>query len=129
MRVLLDTHVLLWSLAQPAKLSPKARRLLESEEQDLLFSAASVWEIAIKRQIGRLAFSVSPAEIVEAARDTGFRELPVRAAHAVALDRLPLRHRDPFDRLLIAQAVAEGAGFLTADRALRQYSDLVDFVE
>jgi PIN domain nuclease of toxin-antitoxin system len=129
MRVLLDTHVLLLSLAQPAKLSPKARRLLESEAQDLLFSAASVWEIAIKRQIGRLAFSVSPAEIVEAARDTGFRELPVRAAHAVALDRLPLRHRDPFDRLLIAQAVAEGAGFLTADRALRQYSDLVDFVE
>lgn len=125
MRILLDTHILLWALGQPGKLPGTARAMLEDRDNEVLFSAASIWEIAIKAQAGRVGFSVSPAEIATAAVNSGFDELPVRAVHAAAVHQLPLHHRDPFDRLLLAQAIGEPARLLTVDRELAKYSELV----
>lgn len=126
MRILLDTHILLWALAEPAKLPARARALLEDETNGVLFSAASIWEIAIKAQSGRVDFPVSPDGIAAAAEQTGFIELPVRAKHAAVVRSLPLHHRDPFDRLLVAQAITEPARLLTVDEALGNYSELVE---
>jgi len=95
---------------------------------EVLFSAASIWEVAIKAQLGRLTPGVSPEELVEAAVESGFRELPIRAAHAAAVFRLPFHHRDPFDRILVAQAVVEPARLLTLDAVLGRYSDLVEVI-
>ena len=128
MRILLDTHVLLWALAEPGKLSKETRAHLEDAEAEILFSAASIWEIAIKTQIERISFRVRPGEIAAAALDSGFSELPVRAAAAALVAQLPLHHRDPFDRLLLAQAMSEPARFCTVDKGLAPYSDLVKFL-
>ncbi|MGH7720619.1 MAG: type II toxin-antitoxin system VapC family toxin [Gemmatimonadaceae bacterium] len=128
MRLLVDTHVLLWAVAEPDKLSSAHRERLESPDNDVLFSAASIWELAIKLQIGRLALPVAPEEIAGAAARMGFDELPVTAAHAASTRQLPLHHRDPFDRLLVAQAIHEPARFLTADAMLSRYSSLVELV-
>lgn len=125
-RLLVDTHVLLWAVAEPERLPVSFREQLESPDNEVFFSAASIWEVAIKLQIGRLSLVVTPEEIAAAAVRIGFDELPVRAAHAAAILRLPLHHRDPFDRLLIAQAIHEPARFLTVDRILEAYSDLVE---
>src|SRR5713226_922124 len=105
MRVLLDTHVLLWVLAEPHRLDAETRATIESGADEVLFSAASIWEIAIKTGLGRADFAVEPTEIVQAALDTGFAELPVRSNAAALVAELPLLHRDPFDRLLVAQAI------------------------
>jgi len=129
MRFLLDTHVLLWALAEPGRIPAIAREWLESPEHEVLFSAASIWEIAIKVRIGRLKLSLSVAEVAAAAARTRFEELPVRASHAAATATLPMHHSDPFDRLLLAQALHEPARLLTVDRGLRRYSDLVDVLE
>lgn len=126
MRLLVDTHVLLWAAAEPERLPPSFREQLESPESEVLFSAASIWELAIKMQIGRLALAVAPEEIARTAAERGFDELPVTAVHAAGVRRLPLHHRDPFDRLLIAQAMHEPARLLTVDRMLAKYSDLVE---
>lgn len=126
MRILLDTHILLWALAEPAKLPRHARTQIEDDANDILFSAASIWEIAIKAQAGRVNFPVRPDEIATAATATGFIELPVSAKHGAAVCLLPLHHRDPFDRLLVAQAMAEPARLLTVDGLLGQYSELVE---
>jgi len=128
MRILLDTHILLWALAEPKKLSKETRAHLEDSEAEILFSAASIWEIAIKAQIGRITFSARPDEIAQAAIGSGFLELPVRAAAAALVAQLPLHHRDPFDRLLIAQAMSEPAIFCTVDKGLAPYSNLVRFL-
>ncbi len=128
MRILLDTHILLWALVEPAKLPIKARALLEDDANEVWFSAASIWEITIKAQAGRVDFPVSPDEIAAAAEETGFAELPVCARHAAAVCTLPLHHRDPFDRLLIAQAITEPARLLTVDAALGRYSELVEML-
>jgi PIN domain nuclease of toxin-antitoxin system len=128
MRLLLDTHLLLWALIEPDRLSATARADIEAPENEVLFSAASIWEIAIKAALGRADFAVQPAEIVEAARDTGFIELPVTAAAALQVMALPPRHRDPFDRLLVAQAIIEPAMLYTADAALDAYSELVKLI-
>jgi PIN domain nuclease of toxin-antitoxin system len=125
-RLLVDTHVLLWAAAEPHRLPPSFRERLESPENDVLFSAASIWELAIKLQIGRISFGVTPEVIAETALQRGFGELPVTAAHAAGVCRLPLHHRDPFDRLLVAQAIHEPARLLTVDRTLGQYTDLVE---
>lgn len=125
MRLLLDTHVLIWALIDPARLSPPLRKILEDPMQEVLFSAASLWEIAIKAALGRADFKVAPGEILSAALETGFIELPVRAAAALAVADLPHHHRDPFDRLLVAQALTEPARLYTADPALEPYSELV----
>lgn len=125
MRILLDTHVLLWFLGQPSRLQPEILARLESREHEVSFSAASIWEIAIKAALQRSDFRVAPEEIVEAALQSGFRELPIRAEVAAKVATLPLHHRDPFDRLLIAQAMAEPAMFYTSDGELEAYSELV----
>lgn len=128
MRLLLDTHVLLWALAEPERLDPATRALLEDADADVLFSAASIWEIAIKARLGRADFAVRPQDIAQAARETGFEELPVRAAAAALVADLPLHHRDPFDRLLVAQAITEPVRLYTADPSLPPYSELVTLI-
>jgi PIN domain nuclease of toxin-antitoxin system len=125
MRLLLDTHLLLWALADDPRLGGAVRALLEDGSNDVLFSAASIWEIAIKAGLGRVDFPVRPDAIARAARDTGFAELPVRASVAAMVADLPPYHRDPFDRLLIAQAVSESVQLYTVDPLLPPYSELV----
>lgn len=125
MRLLLDTRVLLWALIEPARLTNAARAVLEDPEHEVLFSAASIWEIATKCALGRADFQVPPGAILEAALKSGFAELPVRSAAALKVATLPHLHRDPFDRLLIAQAMTEPASFYTADETLERYSELV----
>lgn len=125
MRILLDTHVLLWALIEPDRLNAEIRASLEDTGNEVLFSAASVWELAIKAGLGRAGFQVSPGEIVDAARASGFVELPVRSEAALKVAALPHHHRDPFDRLLVAQALTEPAALYTADRQLGAYSELV----
>jgi PIN domain nuclease of toxin-antitoxin system len=122
---LLDTHLLIWALVQPDRLAAPLREILEDPGHEVLFSAASLWEIAIKAALGRADFKVAPSEILSAALETGFAELPVRAAAALKVADLPLHHRDPFDRLLVAQALTEPARLYTADAALEPYSELV----
>ena len=128
MRVLLDTHVLLWALAEPRRLDAETRATIESGDTEVLFSAASIWEIAIKAGLGRPDFAFDPAEIARAALDTGFTELAVRSNAAALAGRLPLLHRDPFDRVLVAQAIVEPASLYTADQQLVRYSDLVRLI-
>ena len=125
MNILLDTQILLWALIEPARLPADVRDLLENPDHTVLFSAASIWEIAIKTSLGRADFQVPPAKILQAAQDCGFLELPVRATSALKVATLPLHHRDPFDRLLIAQALTEPATLYTADTQLAAYSELV----
>jgi PIN domain nuclease of toxin-antitoxin system len=128
MRLLVDTHILLWAIAEPQKLPQASQAKLEAAENEILFSAVSIWELAIKLQTGRLVLPVELDEITEAAKSMEFIELPVSAAHAASVRSLPLYHRDPFDRLLVAQAIYEPARLLTADRVLAQYSTLVEVI-
>ena len=128
MRLLLDTHVLLWALAEPGKIPAPFRERIEADENEVLFSAASIWELAIKMQVGRFPFPMSPGEIAASAVRMGFLELAVTSAHATRIGRLPLHHRDPFDRILVAQTLCEPARFVTADKILARYSDLVDVI-
>ena len=121
MKVLLDTHLLLWAAGQPERLSPAARRLVNSAETDLLFSAASLWEIAIKRSLGRTDFQVDARLLRRGLLDNGYGELPIKSEHVVATGDLPPIHKDPFDRVLVAQATIEGALLLTADPLVAQY--------
>lgn len=125
MRLLLDTHVLLWALMEPEKLSRDARDAIEDPGNDVLFSAASIWEIAIKAALGRVDFQVDAAEIAHAATESGFTELPIWSAAAAGVAELPMHHRDPFDRLLVAQAISEPASLYTVDPQLEPYTDLV----
>jgi PIN domain nuclease of toxin-antitoxin system len=124
-RLLLDTHILLWALIEPKRLSAEFRAVLEDPEHEVLFSAASIWEMSIKAALGRADFQVAPASIFQAALATGFIELPVRAAAALKVAALPHHHRDPFDRVLVAQAMTEPLVLYTADAQLGAYSDLV----
>lgn len=121
MTVLLDTHVLLWAAGFPDRLSRGARELIENEETELLYSAASVWEVAIKSGLGRRDFDVDPRILRRGLLENGYRELAVTGAHAAAVDLLPPIHQDPFDRILIAQARIEGVILLTADRTVGRY--------
>jgi len=122
MRLLLDTHIFLWAVAGDPLLKPETRRFIESADE-VYVSAASIWEIAIKARLGRIA--ADPDALLAAIEASGFLELPVRAGHAAGVAKLPPHHNDPFDRLLVAQAIAEPLKLLTADAALRQYSDVV----
>ena len=125
MRLLLDTHIFLWAVTGSALLKPASRRLIESAEV-VHVSAASIWEIAIKARLGKIEADVD--ELAAAIESSGFTELPVKALHAALVSRLPLHHGDPFDRLLLAQAMVEPLRFLTADAVLVQYSELVVLV-
>ena len=121
MKLLLDTQVLLWAAGQPERLSPAARRLLNSTSNELVFSAASLWEVAIKHALGRPDFRVEPRVLRRALLDNGYTELPVTGEHAVSVEQLPAVHRDPFDRMLLAQALCEGVTLVTADAQLARY--------
>jgi len=120
-RLLLDTHILLWSAGQPDKLSTEARTLLLDTSNTLFFSAASIWEIIIKRGLGRADFTVDPLRFRKQLVINGYEEVAVSADHALAVDVLPLLHKDPFDRILIAQARSEGMQLLTSDSQMSHY--------
>ena len=128
MRLLLDTHVLIWALNEPAHLATATRDLLEDPSNEVTFSAASIWEIAIKAKLGITDFGFRPDQIARSARETGFVELPVSAEAAARVADLPLHHRDPFDRLLVAQAMVEPMRLYTADPQLAHYSELVQLI-
>ena len=125
MRLLLDTHIFLWAVAGSPLLKPAARRLLESADQ-VFVSAASIWEVAIKARLGKI--DADPHALAGAIEGSGFHELAVRAIHAAGVSNLERHHNDPFDRLLIAQAMTEPLRLVTADAVLAQYSDLVMLV-
>jgi PIN domain nuclease of toxin-antitoxin system len=120
-KLLLDTQLLLWAAVAPERLSARAKREINDPENQLLFSAASLWEIAIKSSLGRANFNVEPRVLRRAMLDNGYVELPVNSEHAVNVDNLPPLHKDPFDRLLLSQALVEGITLLTADEQLARY--------
>ena len=121
MNLLLDTHLLLWAAGAPDRLPAVARDLIEDPGNILIFSVASLWEIAIKRGLGRDDFRVDPRLLRRGLIDNGYAELAITSEHVVAVDSLPPLHRDLFDRLLNAQATAEGVTLLTSDKALAAY--------
>ena len=121
MKLLLDTQLLLWAAGMPDRLSVSARRLLNNPRNELLFSAASLWEITIKNSLGRADFRVEPRLLRRGLLDNGYAELPITGQHAVSVDTLPSLHRDPFDRLLVSQALCEGITLLTTDAQLARY--------
>ncbi|MEX2616469.1 MAG: type II toxin-antitoxin system VapC family toxin [Alphaproteobacteria bacterium] len=125
MKLLIDTHLILWAANSPERLSPAARLLMADSENDLVFSAASLWEVAIKCGLGRTDFNVAPRQLRRGLIENGWLELAISSAHAVAIDGLPPIHKDPFDRLLVAQAQVEGMSLLTADSAVAAYGDSV----
>jgi PIN domain nuclease of toxin-antitoxin system len=120
-KLLLDTHLLLWAAGQPDQLPAAARPWLDDPQNELMFSAASLWEVAIKRGLGRSDFRVDPRLLRRGLLDNGYSELPITSEHAVAVDGLPPIHKDPFDRMLVAQAMVEGVALLTADPLVAQY--------
>jgi PIN domain nuclease of toxin-antitoxin system len=122
MKLLLDTQLLLWAAEAPARLSAAARKLMNEAGNDLMFSAASFWEIAIKRGLGRNDFRMDPRLLRRGLLDNDYTELQVGSDHAIAIESLPLLHKDPFDRILIAQAMVEGITLLTADPLIAQYA-------
>lgn len=119
--LLLDTQILLWAAGVPERLSAEARALLLDPTNRLGFSAASIWEVAIKTGLGRADFQVDPRRLRRGLLQAGYQEVPVLAEHACGLRNLPPLHKDPFDRMLLAQAEAEGATLLTADAQLARY--------
>lgn len=121
MKLLLDTQILLWAAGVPERLPTGARKLLTDARNELLFSAASLWEIAIKHTLGRDDFRVEPRLLRRGLRDNGYTELPITSEHAVSIDSLPPLHKDPFDRLLLAQALCEGITLVTSDVQLARY--------
>ena len=125
MKLLLDTHILLWAVGQPEKLSESTRILLTSSENSLFFSAASIWEVVIKLGLGREDFKVDPYRLRKMLVVHGYTELPVTAEHALKAGSLPLLHKDPFDRLLLAQARSERMVLVTGDAAVSQYQESV----
>ncbi|WP_157216965.1 type II toxin-antitoxin system VapC family toxin [Flavisphingomonas formosensis] len=128
MKLLLDTHVLLWAAANSNSLSPAARTMIDKPENSLFFSAASLWEIAIKRSLDRPDFVVDPRQLRRALIDNGYEELPITGEHAASIDRLPPIHKDPFDRMLIAQALAEDLMLVTAEDMLTKYPAAIERV-
>ncbi len=128
MRLLLDTQLLLWAAASSERLPAEARALIEESHDDVLFSAASIWEIAIKSALRRRDFRVDLPQLQAALPTKGFVELPVTSAHALGVAHLPSIHRDPFDRVLVAQSLVESTILLTNDRMLARYGRLVHVV-
>ena len=129
MRLLLDTHVLLWAAGSPERLGAGALEAIEDPSNELHFSAASIWEVSIKSALGRDDFSVDAGALLRGLRYNGYVELPVTGSHAASVALLPRLHRDPFDRLLIAQAHTEALTLLTADRQVSQYPGPIRLLE
>ena len=128
MRVLVDTHLLLWAVASSRRLPKGARSLILDAANEVFYSAASVWEVVIKSTLRRRGFKANPTVLVRALARSGFSELPVTAAHAARVAGLPAIHRDPFDRLLVAQSLIEPMMLLTNDAVLLGYGPLVQLV-
>jgi PIN domain nuclease of toxin-antitoxin system len=121
MKFLVDTQVALWAFFEQRRLSAPARTILEDRGNSLVFSTAILWEIAIKRALGKKGFQFDPRLLRRALLDDGYQELPVLGQHAVEVDTLPPIHKDPFDRILIAQAMVEGITLLSADAVIARY--------
>lgn len=122
MNLLLDTHVALWAITDSAQLPPHARELIQAPRAIIWISAASVWEIAIKHALGRGDMPVSSRDAARYFQESGYRFLPVAAEHAVAVEELPPHHQDPFDRILVAQALVEPMRLMTHDASVMRYS-------
>ncbi len=123
MNLLLDTHLVLWAASEPQRLSARTRVLLLDPANQLVFSSASLWEISIKNGLDRADFNVDPRRLWRMLLVNGYRELAVTSEHTVAVNDLPPLHRDPFDRILVAQARVEGLTLLTADKAVARYGE------
>lgn len=123
MRVLVDTHIVLWWLIDSRKLPEDAERIIKDKDNAIFVSAASIWEIAVKATLGQI--EVDPFAIEAAIEPSGFVELPITGKHAAQLSKLPLHHRDPFDRILVAQSLLEPMRLLTGDQVLAQYGEMV----
>ena len=121
MKLLLDTHLLLWAAGEPKRLPKGIRTLLEDKDNELLFSAASLWEVVIKSGLGRKDFRVEARLLRRGLVDNGYSELPIVSDHVVAIESLPPIHKDPFDRVLVAQATVEGITLLTNDPVVAWY--------
>ncbi|KKB10875.1 twitching motility protein PilT [Devosia geojensis] len=121
MKLLLDTHLLLWAAGEPDRLPRAALAEIENDENELIFSAASLWEVAIKRSLGREDFTVDARLLRRGLLDNGYEELPITGEHTVGIDVLPPLHKDPFDRILISQAIVEGITLLTVDERVARY--------
>src|SRR5215469_12147782 len=128
MRLLLDTHLLLWSSVRPELLSRSAQTILVNQDNELVFGVASIWEIAIKHSRGHADFRIEPGAFRRGLVQAGLRELAVLGEHAIAVSGLPPIHKDPFDRLLISHAMVEGITLLTADAAIAQYPGPIQLV-
>jgi PIN domain nuclease of toxin-antitoxin system len=125
LNLLLDTHVALWAITDSPRLSDKARDLISSPRTTVWVSAANVWEIAIKHALGRGDMPVSGHDAMRYFQESGYRFLPVEAEHAVAVEELPVHHHDPFDRILVAQALVEPMRLMTHDPVVALYSDTI----
>lgn len=121
MKLLLDTHLLLWAAGVPERLSPDAMRLLCDSASKLHFSAASIWEVVIKSTIGRSDFRVAPSQLRDSLVQNDYTEIPIHSNHALSVSKLPNLHRDPFDRILVVQAMAEEAILITTDSKVAKY--------
>lgn len=128
MRLLLDTQLLLWAAYMPACISPAAQALIEDRGNQLLFSPASLWEVVIKRGLGRADFRADPRALRRGLVENGYDELPITSEHALAVELLPPLHKDPFDRLLVAQSLTEGLTLVTADTQLAGYPGSITIV-
>lgn len=128
MRLLLDTQVALWGLTNDPRLTQKAQELIVNPNNDVFVSVASLWEISIKHQLGRGDMPVSGSRATELFSAAGYQLLPIQVAHAIAVESLPSIHNDPFDRMLIVQALTEPMRLLTHERTVARYSDTIIFV-
>lgn len=125
MKLLLDTHILLWAAGHPERLTETARCLLMTSENRLFFSAANIWEVVVKLGLGRQDFKIDPYRLRKMLVIHRYIELPVTAEHALRAGTLPPLHKDPFDRILIAQALSEGMRLVTADGTVARYGEPV----
>ena len=128
MTLLLDTHLLLWAAGDPGQLSSKAQGLLSDPATELMFSTASIWEVVIKNALGRSDFRVDPRQLRDGLIQNGYSELEIRSEHALAVGSLPSIHKDPFDRILIAQAQVENITLLTTDDMVTRYAGPIQAV-
>jgi PIN domain nuclease of toxin-antitoxin system len=127
-KLLADSHILLWAASSPGRLSETAKAFLIDPENELYFSAANIWEIAVKSALGRTDFQTNPIRLQQGLLENGYHEIPILSAHGIAAARLPPLHKDPFDRILIAQAASEEMLLLTSDVTLAKYQGPVRLV-
>ena len=128
MNLLLDTHLLLWAAATPERLSKEALTMIQDLDNRLYFSAVSLWDVTIKSELGRADFHVDPALLRRGLVENGYEELPVTSTHAIEVGRLPAIHKDPFDRMLVAQAGVEGLLLLTSGVVVARYPGPIQLV-